>query len=148
VGTGEVGVRARRDAGAGAWVGGATRAAELLPAVGEIDDHGGEGRSPSGPGGRKPDAGGESERAAERRIPAESGGVRTTAGGAPEGGRGQYGAWREGTHDDLVFAVALACWAAEKTDPRPPERYWSRGDIEVKEWERKMRAAVAGADQR
>jgi len=21
-----------------------------------------------------------------------------------------YGAWREGTHDDLVLAVALACW--------------------------------------
>ncbi len=25
-----------------------------------------------------------------------------------------YGAWREGTHDDLVLAVALACWAAEQ----------------------------------
>ncbi len=24
-----------------------------------------------------------------------------------------YGAWREGTHDDLVLAVALACWAGE-----------------------------------
>lgn len=23
-----------------------------------------------------------------------------------------YGAWREGSHDDLVLAVALACWAA------------------------------------
>jgi hypothetical protein len=23
----------------------------------------------------------------------------------------QYGAWREGTHDDLVLAVALPCWA-------------------------------------
>ncbi len=21
-----------------------------------------------------------------------------------------YGAWREGTHDDLVLAVALTCW--------------------------------------
>ena len=28
-----------------------------------------------------------------------------------------YGAWREGTHDDLVLAVALACWHAES---RPP----------------------------
>ena len=27
-------------------------------------------------------------------------------------GREQFGAWREGTHDDLVLAVALACWAA------------------------------------
>jgi hypothetical protein len=24
-----------------------------------------------------------------------------------------YGAWREGEHDDLVLAVALACWRAE-----------------------------------
>ncbi|HTQ87107.1 MAG TPA: hypothetical protein VMI93_12905 [Candidatus Solibacter sp.] len=28
-------------------------------------------------------------------------------------GREQYGAWREGTHDDLVFAVALAVWGAQ-----------------------------------
>jgi hypothetical protein len=27
-------------------------------------------------------------------------------------GRDSYGAWREGTHDDLVLAVALACWRA------------------------------------
>lgn len=27
-----------------------------------------------------------------------------------------YGAWREGEHDDLVLAVALACWAAKHTD--------------------------------
>ncbi len=33
------------------------------------------------------------------------------------GGHEQYGAWREGTHDDLVFAVALACWAAKKVYP-------------------------------
>jgi hypothetical protein len=25
-----------------------------------------------------------------------------------------YGAWREGSHDDLVLAVALACWYAER----------------------------------
>jgi len=24
-----------------------------------------------------------------------------------------YGAWREGTHDDLVLATAMACWASE-----------------------------------
>jgi hypothetical protein len=30
-----------------------------------------------------------------------------------EGGHDTYGAWREGAHDDLVFAVALAAWYAE-----------------------------------
>ena len=28
-------------------------------------------------------------------------------------GHEQYGAWREGEHDDLVFAVALAHWGAK-----------------------------------
>ena len=32
-------------------------------------------------------------------------------------GREQFGAWREGTHDDLVFAVALASWGAKKVCP-------------------------------
>jgi hypothetical protein len=32
-------------------------------------------------------------------------------------GREQYGAWREGTHDDLVFAVGLACWGVRKIYP-------------------------------
>lgn len=32
-------------------------------------------------------------------------------------GREQFGAWREGTHDDLVFAVALACWGSKKVYP-------------------------------
>ncbi len=27
-------------------------------------------------------------------------------------GNEQFGAWRDGEHDDLVFAVALACWGA------------------------------------
>jgi hypothetical protein len=43
------------------------------------------------------------------------------------GGREQFGAWREGTHDDLVLAVALACWAARKMYPGEPageEAYW------------------------
>ncbi len=31
-----------------------------------------------------------------------------------EGGREQYGAWRQGSHDDLVLALALACWRARK----------------------------------
>ncbi len=29
----------------------------------------------------------------------------------------QYGAWREGQHDDLVLAVALSLWAALRPDP-------------------------------
>jgi len=28
-------------------------------------------------------------------------------------GNEQYGAWREGSHHDMVFAVALACWSAK-----------------------------------
>jgi hypothetical protein len=28
-----------------------------------------------------------------------------------------YGAWREGAHDDLVLAVALACWWGERARP-------------------------------
>lgn len=32
-------------------------------------------------------------------------------------GKEQYGVWREGRHDDLVFAVSLACWAVKKLYP-------------------------------
>ena len=32
-------------------------------------------------------------------------------------GNEQYGAWREGTHDDLVLAVSLACWGMRKVYP-------------------------------
>jgi len=45
------------------------------------------------------------------------------------GGREQYAAWREGEHDDLVFAVALACWGAKKVYPNPSageEGWWRR----------------------
>jgi hypothetical protein len=44
-----------------------------------------------------------------------------------QGGREQYGAWREETHDDLVFAVALAYWSAQKAYPgeaEGDERWW------------------------
>ena len=41
-------------------------------------------------------------------------------------GHDTYGAWREGTNDDLVLATSLACWASEKRllpkglrNPRP-----------------------------
>jgi hypothetical protein len=33
-------------------------------------------------------------------------------------GNEQFGAWREGAHDDLVLAVALACWAVEIAYPQ------------------------------
>ncbi len=42
-------------------------------------------------------------------------------------GNEQFGAWREGEHDDLVFAVALACWGVKRRFPRKPEgrdAYW------------------------
>ena len=43
-------------------------------------------------------------------------------------GHEQFGAWREGTHDDLVFAVALACWNAQNAYPNDPvgrEQWWT-----------------------
>jgi hypothetical protein len=36
-----------------------------------------------------------------------------------DAGREQYGVWREGHHDDMVLAVALACWGARKVYPNP-----------------------------
>jgi hypothetical protein len=40
-------------------------------------------------------------------------------------GREQFDTWREGAHDDLVFAVALACWAAKEAFPwRRDQEYW------------------------
>jgi len=45
-------------------------------------------------------------------------------------GNEQYGAWREGKHDDLVFAVALSYWAARKAFPaeRDERDRWWRND--------------------
>jgi hypothetical protein len=48
-------------------------------------------------------------------------------------GNEQYGAWRNGSHDDMVFAVALACWGAEKTWGSAPSRYWGERHAEL--WE-------------
>jgi CubicO group peptidase (beta-lactamase class C family) len=47
-------------------------------------------------------------------------------------GREQYGAWREGTHDDLVFAVGLACWGVRKIYPGPlrGDQRWCRASAE------------------
>ena len=42
-------------------------------------------------------------------------------------GNEQYAAWREGQHDDLVFALALAYWSAQKAYPGPArgsEQWW------------------------
>ncbi len=36
-----------------------------------------------------------------------------------------YEAWREGTHDDLVLAVSIPCWAAEKFEK--PRKFVSLG---------------------
>ena len=44
-------------------------------------------------------------------------------------GHEQYAVWREGTHDDLVFAVALACWNAQNMYPNDPaggEQWWTK----------------------
>jgi hypothetical protein len=38
-----------------------------------------------------------------------------------------FGAWRQGQHDDLVLAVALACWWAERNPPRGPEAFSGGG---------------------
>jgi len=46
-------------------------------------------------------------------------------------GKEQFGAWREGQHDDLVLAVALACWGAHKVYPNPPageDGFWRKKD--------------------
>ena len=43
-------------------------------------------------------------------------------------GNEQMAAWREGTHDDLGFAVALACWNAQNAYPNHPagaEQWWT-----------------------
>jgi len=41
--------------------------------------------------------------------------VRVSAAGTE-----QFGAWREGEHDDLVLAVALACWGMQDRYPDKP----------------------------
>ena len=48
------------------------------------------------------------------RLVHEMAGMRVKVTGS---GREQHGAWREGEHDDLVLAVALACWCARHFNP-------------------------------
>jgi hypothetical protein len=38
-----------------------------------------------------------------------------------------FGNWREGVHDDLVLAVALACWYAEQHPPLPKDAFGGGG---------------------
>ena len=43
-------------------------------------------------------------------------------------GHDSYEPWREGQHDDLLFATALSCWAWQQTSkPRRPGRNWGGG---------------------
>ncbi len=46
-----------------------------------------------------------------------------------------YGAWREGAHDDLVLATALACWTGERLAPvqRLPNTPYSIGSRKVED---------------
>ena len=37
-------------------------------------------------------------------------------------GNEQFGAWRSGEHDDLVLAVALACWGVRRVTPLVKKR--------------------------
>ena len=56
----------------------------------------------------------------ERETQDSGGGDAGDAGEGYPAGNEQYGVWREGKHDDLVFAVALACWASKRVCPNPP----------------------------
>src|SRR2546429_131204 len=42
----------------------------------------------------------------------------------------QFGSWREGTHDDFVLALALACWYAEQNRPAHVWFINDRSDID------------------
>jgi hypothetical protein len=50
-------------------------------------------------------------------------------------GHDSYEAWREGDHDDLVLAVAMACWAGEryltKEDSLPRPGVWAQEGVPV-----------------
>ncbi len=70
--------------------------------------------------------------------------VRVTAAG-----REQYGTWREGQHDDLTFAVALACWGAKKLYGKKVAGevgWWLHPD--QAEWERGLNRAMVRMQQR
>ena len=49
-------------------------------------------------------------------------------GRASPAGNERYAGWREGTHDDLVFAVALAYWSCAEGIPR--RAAWGRSMVD------------------
>jgi hypothetical protein len=57
-------------------------------------------------------------------------------------GHEQYAVWREGTHDDLVFAVALACWNAQNMYPNDQRAGSSGGRTST----RRMRPGYFGGE--
>ena len=64
-------------------------------------------------------------------------------------GNEQYAAWREGTHDDLVFAVALAYWSAQKAYPNGPQgndRWWT--NVQQDDAEKMFRERKAAEERR
>jgi hypothetical protein len=52
-----------------------------------------------------------------------------------------FGEWREGQHDDLVFALAMAAWVGENW----PEEY--TGPVVYNEWASRLGATPAQADE-
>ena len=52
-------------------------------------------------------------------------------------GNEQFAAWREGEHDDLVFAVALARWGFKKCNMNPETHWYYRQEAEMAEVFRK-----------
>jgi hypothetical protein len=46
----------------------------------------------------------------------------------PKTAHDSYEAWREGDHDDLVLATALACWYAERSRKETQEEWWFWGN--------------------
>jgi hypothetical protein len=64
-------------------------------------------------------------------------------------GRELYGTWREGQHDDLTFAVALACWWVGKEYGRQAAGeagYWCWAG--QAEWEKGLRQVVGEMQSR
>jgi hypothetical protein len=59
------------------------------------------------------------------------------------GGRDVYGVWREGQHDDLVLALALACWWGERGEASAQEFV----DFYAQVVEREMQVRLSAAER-
>jgi hypothetical protein len=55
-------------------------------------------------------------------LQAEMAGIQVKV--TPQGNE-QFASWREGAHDDLVFAVALSCWGVRKVYPFDGSGKWA-----------------------